>query len=308
MFWLAPVIAAFLAFTSQDAQDLYTLKVEVPVVSVDVTVTDANGSLINDLTKADFQILEDGVPQDIRFFSPVSAPYNVFLLFDRSGSTRDRWSFMQKAVARFIEDLRPQDRVALGSFDEKFDVNVAWTSDRAKVVAALDKVIYGHDSDGTRFYSALDRTLRREFKNVVGRRAVVVLTDGKDTDYLFEEEGDFRKVFRASQEQRIPVYIVALYNEADSRVIFQRTRQYLIETREIMQLIADRSGGQVLYPKTLDDVARMYEQIGRALGTSYSLGYISSNHTSNGRVRKVEVKTGGKSYRLTQSRTEYALK
>src|SRR5215471_3529419 len=94
-----------IALLSTLLQEPYTVKVDVPVVSLDAVVSDAKGALVNDLTKADFQILEDGIPQEIRFFSPVSAPYNVFLLFDRSQSTRDNWTFMQKAVLKFMDGM-----------------------------------------------------------------------------------------------------------------------------------------------------------------------------------------------------------
>jgi Ca-activated chloride channel homolog len=302
MSWISQFLVALYVVA---AQDPYTLKVEVPVVSVDVTVTDAGDAMVNDLTKNDFQIFEDGVPQEIRFFSPVSAPYNVFLLFDRSGSTQFDWPFMQNAFVKFVEDLRPQDRVALGSFDDGYDVHVPWTGDHAKVIAGLEKVVHGRKGNATRFYSALDRTLRREFRNVVGRRAVVVLTDGKDTEYLWESDGDLKKALKAVSEQRIPVYIVALRDEADSRVILPQTKRYLFDIREFMQQFADRSGGQLLFPKALDDVTAMYERIGRALGTSYSLGYIPSNQTPGGRYRRVEVKTRADGLRLTQSRTGY---
>jgi Ca-activated chloride channel homolog len=287
------------------AQDLYTLKIEVPVVSVDVTVSNASGSLVENLGKNDFQILEDGVPQEIRFFSPVSAPYNVFLLFDRSESTHDDWPFMQRAVTRFIDDLRPQDRIALGAFDKGYEVTVAWTSDRAKVIRALDNVIKKSKPDGTKFHAAVERTLRREFKNVAGRRAVVVLTDGKDTEYLWERGGDLKKALKAAGEQRIPVYIIGLEDPADRRVILPRTKQYLSEMRESMNQLAERSGGQLLFPKSLADVGRMYEQIARSLGTSYSLGYVPAVDAPAGRYRKVEVKTRGNALRITQSRAGY---
>src|SRR5262245_25437557 len=94
----------------------YILKVDVPLVSVDITVRDAAGKPVNDLVSEDFEVYEDGVRQDIRNFSPVSTPYDVFLLFDRSGSTQHKWPFMQRAVASFIASLRPQDRIAIGSF------------------------------------------------------------------------------------------------------------------------------------------------------------------------------------------------
>src|SRR5271167_2323269 len=92
---IAFVTAAGLA-AAQDP--LYTLKVDVPVVSIDVSVTDEAGRTVNDLKPEDFEISEDGVSQHIEYFSPVSSPYNIFLLFDRSGSTEHLWPFMQRAV------------------------------------------------------------------------------------------------------------------------------------------------------------------------------------------------------------------
>ena len=80
--------ARFLLTAMLLAQDPSTLKLDVQVVSVDVTVVDSKGNLVNQLGKDDFLIYENGVPQSIRFFSPVSAPYNIFLLFDSSDSTR----------------------------------------------------------------------------------------------------------------------------------------------------------------------------------------------------------------------------
>src|SRR5262245_54014687 len=76
-------------------ETLYTLKVDVPLVSVDVTVTDAFGKTMNDLAATDFQVFENGILQQVRYFSPVSSPYNILLLFDRSGSTQHKWPFMQ---------------------------------------------------------------------------------------------------------------------------------------------------------------------------------------------------------------------
>ena len=246
--FLFPQLA--IALLSALLQEPYTVKVDVPVVSLDAIVSDAKGALVNDLTKADFQILEDGIPQEIRFFSPVSAPYNVFLLFDRSQSLQEHWPFMKKTVNKFVQDLRPQDRVALGAFDESFTMAAGWTTERTRVMTALDKVMSRPETNGTRFYAALERTLRREFKNVVGRRSIVVLTDGKDTDFspgIFEQ--DLKKALKASKEERIPIYIIALQEEDIDKVQLPQTREYLIEVREFMQQLTEVSGGQILFPK-----------------------------------------------------------
>src|ERR1051326_3557934 len=217
--WLLIVPAIF----AQDSP--FTMKVDVQVVSVDVVVSDANGRLVGDLKKSDFEIYEEGVPQEIRFFSPVSAPYNVFLLFDASGSTRSQWKFMQDAVYKFFDDLRPQDRVAIASFARGYTLHLPWTSDRTKAILALNEITKRRDVMETRFYAAMERTLRREFNKVEGRGAVIVLTDGQDTDYSHEFDQDLRKALRAAREERIPIYVVAL-GGAEVPGLLPRFREY----------------------------------------------------------------------------------
>jgi len=286
-------------------QDPYTLKLDVPVVSVDVTVVDSKGSLINNLGKDDFVIQENGVVQDIRFFSPVSAPYNVFLLFDSSGSTHENRGFMRIAVAKLLEHLRPQDSIAMGSFDDNFRQNLNWSTDRAKAAIALTDIMRPRESHDTLFYDALDRTLRREFRKVVGRRAVVVLTDGKDTPFFYESNGALKRALQSSREQRIPIYIVALQSEVSVPAFFPGTIEYFKAVRFNMQRFADNSGGELLFPKDVDDVTQLYDEIGRRLGTSYSLGYVPSVTRPDGKFHKIEVKTRREGVRVIQSRTGY---
>src|SRR5262245_50259163 len=122
-------------------ETVYTLKVDVPLVSVDVSVIDGTGKPVNNLTATDFEVYEDGVREDIRYFTPVSTPYNVFLLFDRSGSTQHKWPLMQRAVASFIASLRYQDRLAIGTFDTELQVQTDWTGDRERALLALPELI-----------------------------------------------------------------------------------------------------------------------------------------------------------------------
>src|SRR5262245_9702387 len=90
-------------------EPVYTLRVDVPMVFLDVAVFDQDNKPVMALTAEDFRVFEDGVPQQVRNFSPATAPYNILLLFDRSGSTQQRWSLMQNAVAGFLGHLRGQD-------------------------------------------------------------------------------------------------------------------------------------------------------------------------------------------------------
>src|SRR5215831_6120368 len=138
---LGLLAAAFVsgARVSAQAPD-YTLKVDVPYVSVDVTVKDAGGKPLNDLSADSFALYENGVPQEIRHFLPVSTPYNILLLFDRSGSTQDKWLLMQRAVVGFIASARPQDRIAIATFDYELETQLSWTSDRRKALGILPQL------------------------------------------------------------------------------------------------------------------------------------------------------------------------
>src|SRR5215510_4323575 len=160
-FILGLLVTAFVSVTLAlgQAPD-YTLKVDVPFVSVDVMVQDAGGKLINDLSANAFSVYENGIPQEIVHFLPVSTAYNILLLFDRSGSTQDKWLLMQRAVAGFIAALRPQDQIEIATFDYTVDVQLEWTNDRQKSLLVLPELIRAANIGGTEFYRAVDQTLR----------------------------------------------------------------------------------------------------------------------------------------------------
>src|SRR5438477_9501499 len=135
-------IVAFVSWAWLSAQQPdYTLRVDVPFIFVDVTVQGAGGTIIGDLPQHLFEIYENGIRQQIRYFLPVSTPYHILLLFDRSGSTQDKWLLMQRAVAGFIASLRPQDRIGIATFDDTVDVQLPWTSDRRKALLVLPQLI-----------------------------------------------------------------------------------------------------------------------------------------------------------------------
>jgi VWFA-related protein len=313
----------------------YTLRVDVPFVSVDVMVQDAGGKLVNDLSANAFSVYENGIRQEIVHFLPVSTPYNILLLFDRSGSTQDKWLLMQRAVTGFIAGLRPQDRIQIATFDYELETQLSWTSDRRKALGILPELTRANRIGGTDFYDSVERTLRREFKKTDGRRALVVLTDGRDTSLykvavnknrLLEPKNDrpYQRLLKLARTQRIPIYFVAFNTDKNFqpnmiggdeyrslKVIFPNSSlpdHYLTGVRARMEEVAEASGGRVLFPDQLEDIVPLYQQIGNELGTSYTLGYISSNDTLDGSFRRIEVYAKDVSVRLTQSRSGYYAK
>jgi Ca-activated chloride channel family protein len=314
------------------AQD-FTLRVEVPLVSIDVSVTDRTGQPVEGLGVADFEVFENGVRQEIRYFGSSSAPYHVYLLFDASGSTRHKWDFMSRAAAGFVEFIRPQDRVSIGIFDDRLKTLSGWKDSRETALDALDPSSQQWKSGGTtEFYRSLENAIKKSFDDISERRALIVLTDGRDTSLyreivrhnrvmLPEEDRRFKNLYRTAAETHIPIYFIAVNTDfnldanpegADEhrnlQIIYRESSVpdlYLEQVRIRMKQVAEISGGRVLFPKTLAEVAPLFEQVGSTLSRAYSLGYIPKIGRPDDQLRRIVVKVENENYTIRQSRAGY---
>jgi VWFA-related protein len=185
--WLA--LAAFVPqLAAQEAQDkqrqdkqteMGTIRLNTDLVTVDAIVTDRDGNRISGVLKAsDFVIYEDGVRQAINSFSATDAPFNLVLLLDTSGSASREIELMRRAALRFLNELRPGDRVAVIQFSKEVELLKDLTSERAEIEEALRLLKPG---SGTSFYDSLKLAIDEVFKEVEGRKAVVALSDGVDS-------------------------------------------------------------------------------------------------------------------------------
>ena len=153
-----------------------TFRVDVPLVSLDVGVTDPSGRALINLTQEDFQILEEGEPREIKSFSSVETPYNILALFDCTGSTREAWPFLLKALNGFLGTLRPQDLVAVAAFGAGTTTILDWTPRSAESLNVQMKMP-SPLCDQTNFYGAVTWATRK-LQEVNGRKGVIVFTDG----------------------------------------------------------------------------------------------------------------------------------
>jgi VWFA-related protein len=153
------------------------LRVNASLVTVPVTVLDRDGRFISGLRKEDFRIIEDGAEQQITYFAPVEQPFTVALVLDVSGSTRFKMDEIQSAAIAFLDQLRPEDRVMVVSFDDSVHVLSEATSDRRELRRAIRRTETG---GGTRLYDAVDTVIKR-LDRIKGRKAIVLFTDGVDT-------------------------------------------------------------------------------------------------------------------------------
>jgi len=307
----------------------YKLVVDVPLVSLDVSVAGERGA-VTDLKADDFTIYENDVRQTLTTFSPATVPYNILLLFDWSGSTVDKRSFLQQAAAGFIDSMRPVDWVGIGRFAGDLEME-GWTSVRLQASRRMSQLKDPLNSNGTNFYTALEQALTTESLPFVGRRrALVVLTDGRDsgqesffmTDRLsvgLSDDSRRREAQRYSRlldivrQERVPIYLVAVntFEESLPDVAAEQLKKafadYKIAVKQRIEEIARLSGGRAVFADTFQAIIPVYKQISHDLGTAYTLGYYSNTDSSTG-YRKITVKTKDDRLRVVQSRAGYDTK
>src|SRR6478672_4190168 len=158
-----------------DAGDI--IKVNTTLVTIPVSVMDRDGRYVPNLRKEDFRLWEDGVEQQVAFFSSVDKPFSVVLMLDTSPSTQFRLEDIQDAAISFVNQLRPDDKVMVVSFNDKIRVLSEFTNDRYRLRDAIRNTGPGN---GTRLYDAVDMVINERLNSLSGRKAIVLFTDGVD--------------------------------------------------------------------------------------------------------------------------------
>ena len=300
--------------TRDDAMS--TLKVNVDVVQLFFNVKDKKGGLIPNLTKEDFQISEDGKPQTIKYFTAESnLPLTLGILIDSSGS-QERVLPMEKEVGgSFLNEiLRSKDLAFVLSFDVNVDLLQDFTNSVPKLKSALNQarintgggvasVIPGlggggpvptaGNQRGTLLYDAIYLASHDELAHEVGRKAMIILTDGED----FGSQLNIKNAIEAAQKADSICYILLIADRG-----FYGLGGYSGD-RE-MKKLAEETGGRVInVGNKFDKLKEAFDQIALELRSQYNVGYTPTNSARDGTFRKVEIRSK-KDYKI-QARTSY---
>ncbi|HEX8845180.1 MAG TPA: VWA domain-containing protein [Pyrinomonadaceae bacterium] len=200
--------------TSSDPEEVGegdVVRVNTTLVSIPVSVMDRNGRFIPNLRKEDFRIYEDGVEQEVAYFASIEKPFTVALVIDTSASTQFRLEEIQDAAIAFIDQLRPDDRVIIVSFDEEVRVLAEATNDRYHLREAIRRTRTGGN---TKLYDAVDLVINQRLNRVEGRKAIVLFTDGVDTA---SKRASYQSTLRDAEELDALIYPVQYntYNDAN---------------------------------------------------------------------------------------------
>ena len=274
---LSAFIAALLAIPICAQSDSgTTFKVDVKLVNVFVSVTDDAGAPIGNLTKNDFSLSEDGVPQKISVFSKESQlPLSIVLEVDTSSSTRKDIRLELEAARRFIHSiLRPQDTVALYTFATDVSEMTPFTSKLRQVDNAINQVSTG---GATSLYDAVYLG-SKALINREGRKVLVLITDGGDTASSI----GYKEALRAAQQSEALVYSLI-----DVPVEASAGRNTGGE-HALIQMSAD-TGGRYFYASSVYQLDKAFEQISDELRTQYLLAYYPVARRAKSDFREIDV-------------------
>ena len=181
-------------------EDDEVIKIETNFVTLPVSVLDRQGRFISGLTQNQFQIFDNGVEQKVEYFASVEKPFTVVLMLDVSPSTQYKIDEIQDAAIAFIEQLRPDDKVMVVAFDRRLDVLSQPTNNRMQLRNAIRRASFG---DGTSLYDSVDQVINRYLRNIEGRKAIVLFTDGVDTT---SDKANYQTTLRNVEEADALIY------------------------------------------------------------------------------------------------------
>jgi VWFA-related protein len=267
----------------QSGQPGFAISLTVPVVNVDVVVTDNDGNYLNGLKKENFRITEEGAAQTITNFGTTDAPITVVLLLEFS-QLGYGW-FLYNAVNwanAFLQQLKPVDWVALESFNMRTNVEVDFTHNPGEVRQGLVSLYFPPFHESNLFDALVDVTDR--LQDVKGKKAVLVLASGIDTFSRLTLDKTLAKL----RQTDVTVYCVGVAEQMFVRSISNGGLTYL-QAQNQLKSFAEMTGGRVWFPRFDGEIPGIMADVAGSLRNEYSLGYISTNPNHDGKYRKIKV-------------------
>ena len=314
---LLTVLMICAASTTTRAQD-DVLKTDTSLVQLSVGVVDKQGHAITNLSANDFAVFEDGVRRPILHFEPTDAPFSLVMLLDTSGSTVTFRQQINQAALRFLDALGPDDRVAIIDFNGKgTKLQLPFSTDRRRIAYTIGITLQAGKGE-TPLYDALKYSLKElAHEEPRRRKAIVVLTDGLDTEARNGDRAVVGKAAAADVSSAIKAennsHLISVLNDADRQgvTIFPLalpsgdpkrlplpdpaiTAMYAA-ARTRLEVLANRTGGRLHEIHRLDDLSRLYAEVAADLRTLYTVVYQPPNpgvRDGKWRTIRVEVARG----------------
>jgi Ca-activated chloride channel family protein len=275
----------------------------VDLVSLNVTLTNQHDQLVGGLTASDFAVFEDGVPQELSFFSSARLPMDVAILLDTSSSMSGIMSVAQTAAIGLVETAQRADRVSVTEFNDRANIIHPLGGDVSAAAQAI-RATWPRGSTAlyNGMYLAMTEMIRgRKGNRDVRKQAVVVLSDGQDTSSLVQ----YDDVMALARESGIVLYSILLMNPFEARRLNDVKTKQFSQPFFVMRSFAEATGGLAYVTANANDLQGIYDRIASELAQQYTLGYISTNARRDGMFRRVVVRVLGHPGVLARTRSGY---
>ena len=273
----AAALAAIASFAAAaQAPQPPTFKTGTQLVSLFVTVADAQKRLVPDLKQEEFEVFDNDKPQAITYFDNSVHPINVVMMLDTSGSMTLTIDLLKQAAEQFLIRLLPDDKAKVGAFNDKIQLSARFTNNRDELISAARDVDFGN---GTRLWDAVGASLD-ELKEVEGRRVILVFTDGDDT----ASKMSLGTVIDRARADEVMIYAIGL----ESKYMGPNGRMIRTRPDRGLRRIADETGGGYFELERSADLAPTFTRVAQELHSQYVIGFPPAQ--LDGRVHKLAVK------------------
>jgi VWFA-related protein len=294
------------------AQATQTLKVRTEVVNIYAVVSDKR-RLIPNLNQEDFEVAEDGTPQEIRYFSrETDTPLTLGIMVDTSGSQQNVLGVEQEQADAFVgQVLRAKDMAFVLHFDLEVELLQDLTNDKRRLTHGIDETVINAGGQGptpgtfptaniggTHLYDAVYLAANDVLKGEIGRKVLILLTDGEDQGSKVKLD----VALEAAQKSDVIIYAVDVVDRE-----FYRFRSMGFSGDSVLKKLCSDTGGRVIRVDKPHEAAAGFQEIAEELRTQYFLGYSPSNTKHDGAFRKIQVRVRGhQDYKVQARRGYYA--
>jgi len=253
-----------------------TFRAGTQVVSLFVTVADAQKRLVPDLTQDDFQVFDNEKAQPVSYFDNSIHPINVVVMLDTSGSMTLTIDLLKQAAEQFVIRLLPEDKARVGAFNDKIQINAKWSNNRDQLVTDIKDLDYGN---GTRLWDAVGAALD-ELKPIDGSRVIFVFNDAAATESRSMNLG---RVIERARNDEVMIYAIGLESE-----YFNGQSHVRSKPDSGLRKVADETGGGYFELKKTSELAPTFTKVAQELHSQYVIGFTPT--LLDNRVHKLAVK------------------
>jgi Ca-activated chloride channel homolog len=274
---LFPVMLLHQGYTfSQDHEATpFKISVFVRMITLNATVLDSKGNQVSGLTKEDFQVYEDGIIQEIEYFGREDIPVTVGIVIDNSGTMKPKRAEVIAAALAFARASNPKDQMFVVHFNENISLGLPDSMLFTDKVDQLENALSRINANGlTALYDAVAMALDHLNKGDLDKKALIVIADGEDNASKQSQE----KVLAAADKSNAIIFTIDIFDETNPD-----------RNPRVLKQLAKTTGGEAFLPDSITEIVSICKRIALDIRSQYSIAYIPTNNTQDGKFRALKV-------------------